>query len=209
MSRFHLTVCGVCFGLAGAASAEIIDLGGGWQAELFSDNVSLESFGAVDGVLTIEKTATFTEIDEFTGEPKPINIVFSQIADDANTASTIIIASESLTNMTGLNWTDFEFLLVDSGNATWNQADMADLDIAPFASDEYLDANTIYRTFDGVVPDGATWNPGAAAGEFVININLSGDNPLVFSLKEAPSIPAPASIAVVGLLGLGATRRRR
>jgi len=205
----RLVVVGVLAAAAGSAVGEIIDLGGGWQAETFGDNVSLESFGVKDGVLTIEKFATFTDIDEFTGEPVPITINFKQIAADDETAATIIIAAEELTNMTGLDWIDFEFILVDSGNATWDQAGMAGLDISPFVSDEFLEGDTVYRTFDGLVADGSTWTPGAAAGEFVINVDLSGDDPLNFSLKESPSVPAPGALGLLALGGVAAIRRRR
>ncbi len=205
----RLVALGVCAGVAGSAAAEIIDLGGGWQAELFTDNVELISLGVIDGALTIEKIATFTEIDEFTGEPKPINITFTQIESDDNTASKIVIQSEELTNNTGLDWIDFEFILVDGGNATWNQDEMAGLDILPFTDSEFLQDDTIFRTFGGTVADGDTWFPGAAAGAFVIDTDLSGDAPLIFSLKEAPSVPAPGAIGLLIAGGLVAGRRRR
>lgn len=204
----HVALCVGC-GIAASATAEIIDLGGGWQAEIFTDNVDLVSLGANNDVLTIEKLATFTELDEFTGEPLPINITFMQVADDANTASKIVIAAEELTNATGLDWVDFEFILVDSGNAVWNPGEMAGLDILPFTGSEFLDGNTIYRTFDGTVADGDTWFPGAAAGEFVIDVDLSGDTPMIFTLKEAPSVPAPGAVGLLVLAGATIGRRRR
>lgn len=204
----HVALCVGC-GIAASASAEIIDLGGGWQAELFTDNVELVSLGVDNGVLTIEKYATFTDLDEFTGEPVPINITFMQTADDDDTASKIVIAAEELTNNNGIDWIDFEFILVDGGNATWNPDEMAGLDILPFADSEFLDGNTIFRTFDGTVADGDTWFPGAAAGEFVIDVDLSGDAPLVFSLKEAPSVPAPGAFGLLALAGAVVARRRR
>lgn len=203
-----VALCVGC-GIAASATAEIIDLGGGWQAEVFTDNVDVVSLGFDNGVLTIQKIAEFTEIDEFTGEPAPINITFSQVADDANTASKIIIDSEMLTNSTGLDWIDFESILVDGGDAVWNPAEMAGLDIAPFTGSEFLDGDTIFRTFGGTVADGDTWNPGAASGDFVIDLDLSGDSPLVFTLKEAPSVPAPGAFGLAVLAGAVCARRRR
>lgn len=215
MTGMRVAVLVVGAGLAASASGEIIELIGpdgtpsGWQAEIFTDNVELVVNSVDGGVMHLEKIATFTEIDEFTGQPKPINITFSQIDSDDNTVTQFVIDQETITNMTGQDWVDFESILVDSGDATWDPEAMADLDISPFTGSAFLQSNTIFHTFDGTVADGTVWTPGAAQGDFVINIDLSDDNPKVFSLKESPSVPAPGALALLGLGGVIAGRRRR
>lgn len=219
MKLFASAVTLAVVGIAGTTSGEIINLvdpsngeASGWQVEIFNEgfvDIVTDFVSIRNDVVVIEKFAEFIEIDEFTGQPKPITIQFKQIADDANTVSKIVITDEFIINNTGQDWVDFENILVDGGNATWNPAEMASLSIGPFASSEFLDGNTNYHTFDGTVVDGSTWTPGLKSGGFVIDVNLAGDQPVIFSLKEAPSVPAPGALALLGVGGLVATRRRR
>jgi MYXO-CTERM domain-containing protein len=219
MKALHAGLTIVAAGLAGTASAELIDLvdpstgmSSGWQAEIFDPGMVdlVTDFVSIrDDVVVIEKFAEFIEIDKFTGEPVPITITFKQVAGDDDTVSRIVITDEFIFNNTGQDWVDFENILVDSGNAVWNPDAMATLDISPFGSFEFLDGDTNFRVFDGVVADGDTWTPGLRSGGFVIDIDLSGDDPVIFSLKEAPSIPAPGALALLAIGGVAAVRRRR
>lgn len=198
--------------LSQAALADLtIDLGGGWEAtvsnpdvvDLVTDYVSLD-----DDILVIEKFAIFQEIDPFTGQPVPINIAFNQIASDANTVSQIVITDELVFNDTGLDWTGFRNVLA-LGGATFNVADSADFSIDPFTTTSYSDDLTEVMYGGGVLAAGENWTPGLQSGGLVIDVDLSGDAPAKFILKEiAVTIPAPAALAVLGL-GLATTRRRR
>lgn len=188
----------------GAASGWEVVIFDPQHADIVTDFVSLQ-----DGVVVIQKYAEFTRIDPFTGAPEAINIDFRQVADDANTVTKIVITDERIINNTGVDWNGFNNILVDSGQATWNAAEMAGVSIAPFTQESFSADMTLYRTFGGFVTDGSTWLPGAAQGAFVIDVNLDNDNPVVFTLKELPSVPAPGSMALLGLAGVVGIRRRR
>lgn len=219
MKAFGVVLTLSAAGLATSANAEIIELvdpstgmSAGWQVEVFNEgmvDIVTDFVSIRENIVVIEKFAEFVEIDEFTGQPVPVNLTFTQIGDDDNTVSKIVITDEIIINNTGQDWIDFEHILVNGGDAVWNPGQMGTLSIDPFTSDEFLDGNTIYRQFDGVVPDGTTWTPGLKSGGFVIDVDLSGDDPLVFSLKEAPSVPAPGVLGLLAISGLAAGRRRR
>lgn len=197
---------------AGAAPGAVILQAGGWQVEvadelvsdvdLFVDFVSLQ-----DNVLVIEKFAQFRRVSDLTGRPDAINLTFTQIAPDAQTISRIAIADEAATNLTGIEWSGFEMALI--GGAAFNTALSANFSFAPFTSRTYADGDTIVRFEDGSVPTGTTWFPGAARGELVFDIDLSGADAQVITLKELPlPVPAPGAIAV-GALAAGMFLRRR
>lgn len=199
--------------IAGAAQGAVILQAGGWQVEvadelasdvdLYVDFVSLQ-----DNVLVIEKFAQFRRVSDLTGRPDAINLTFTQIGDDAQTISRIAIADEAVTNLTGIEWSDFEMALI--GGAAFNTGLSADFSFAPFTNRTYADGNTVVRFEDGSVPTGTTWFPGAADGELVFDVDLSGADSQVFTLKELPiPLPSPGTIAIGGLaFGLFLRRRR-
>ena len=199
--------------IAGSASAgTIVSLGQGWEAEIFEPvpgTVSLFVDPSPAGTLVIQKFAEFIANDPFTGAPAPVLIQFRQIASDANTATRIVINDELIKNSTGQNWSAFQMALLDGGNAVWNQALSAGFSInPPFTTTTYSPDSTVVTFAGGSLAAGATWAPGIANGGMVIDINLAGDNPMVFNLKEV-AIPAPGSMLVAGVALLGMGRRRR
>lgn len=219
MLRNVLLAGGVLGAVAASANAQLTiplidpstNAASGWEVVIFdpahvdivTDFVSLQNNRVV-----IQKFAEFNRIDPFTGAPEAVLIDFRQVAADAQTVSQIVITDERLINNTGVDWVDFENILVDSGQAVFNQGLMSDLSIAPFTQQEFKNGGTIHRVFDGVVAAGATWLPGMAQGGIVIDVDLSNDSPVIFTLKELPSVPAPGSVALLAIGGLIARRRR-
>lgn len=212
MLRFGwLFVGALVLSIAPAANAVLVlNLGGGWQATITDDiNVDLdvEFVSLPDNMLVIEKFAKFITVDPFTGMPAPVHIVFNQIAPDAETVSRIVITQETIANNTGLDWIAYEQELL-GGVATFNQAESASFSINPFTTTAYDSSFQTVTFSGGVVAAGSVWTPGADAGGLVIDIDLSGDAPAKFVLKELPLVPGPAGLAALGLLGLARARRR-
>lgn len=201
--------------LTSATHGAVILQAGGWQAEVddgLVGAVSLTNLGFDPqlGTLTISKTATFSSVNGLTGQPDSIVITWTQIADDANTAAQIIIDSELVTNSTGLAWVAFEIAALDSGDAAFNEGLSAGFTISPFTTRTYSPDDTVVTFSDGTVGAGSQWRPGAGGGELVLDVDLSRDDAMTFSLKELPLIPAPGAVitAAAGVLLLAPRRRR-
>jgi hypothetical protein len=195
---------------AGAAQADplVRDLGGGWQVTIFdSDLVDVVTDYVDDDILVLEKAAEFTEIDPETMQPAPINLVFQQILPDAQTTPRIILTNEIILNHTGQDWTSFKEILIDAGQVMFNQGLSATFSISPFTTRTYNGLSTEVTFAGGVVPDGSLWVPGLESGGLVIEVDLSAQGPVTFTLKELP-IPEPAS-AVLLCAGALALRRFR
>ncbi|MDY7108493.1 MAG: hypothetical protein SYC29_07630 [Planctomycetota bacterium] len=206
------TIVAACVLAASAAVRGdlIIPLDGGWQATVLDDaiaDLSVDYLG--DDLLVIEKFADFWEIDDVTGLPAPIRILFEQVAPDEETVSRIAITDEIILNHTGMHWIDFHLELLGP-QATWNPADSADFSHEPFTTMEFSDElhGVDFYGGPGIPPDGI-WTPGAESGALFLDVDLSGDEPVSFILKEFPTIPAPAGLALFGLAGVVGARRRR
>ena len=193
------TVAGSAFAGEVFPGPQTINLGGGWQVTvanaLTTQITSVNGQTALqDGYLAITKTASFTQVDPFTDAPQPISITFTQIADDANTASVIRINQEFLTNLTGLTWGGFRQQLALSGAATFDNASTG-MSVGPnFTTNTMSAGNREMITSGGPgVASGSSWNPGAT-GDLIININLGASGtPVVFTLKEIPLVPTPGA----------------
>ena len=187
----------------------IIDLGGGWQATIFNEGqVDLVvDFVSIDqDIIVLQKFANFTDVDPFTGLPAPLSIAFNQIAPDAQTVSHIVFTDMFIFNTTGLNWTGFREILLGP-DVAFDPIASADFSIDPFTTASFNADNSEVLFSGGTVLDGMSWTPGSAAGGLVINIDLSGNAPAKFVLKELP-IPAPGALALLALGLLGSRRRR-
>jgi hypothetical protein len=183
------------------APAEIIkNIGGGWQATIFDEqhvDLATDYISFVDNVLVIEKFAEFIRVDPLTGLPEPVLITFQQTAADAQTISRIVITDEVLINHTGLAWTSFRNILVDSGQAAFNQALSSTFSISPYTTRTYNGDSSEVEFGGGVVPNNGIWTPGLASGGLWIDVNLRAEDPVTFTLKELP-VPEPTT----GLLAL-------
>ncbi len=187
----------------------IIDLGGGWEATIFNEQVDLVvDFVDFDkDIIVLQKFANFTEIDKKTGLPAPLSIAFAQIAPDDETVSHIVLTDAFIFNNTGVNWSAFREMLL-GGHVAFDPEASGDFSIDPFTAMDFIDNNTEVIFSGGTVFDGTIWTPGVDSGALVINVDLSRDDPVKFVLKELP-VPAPGALALVACGMLVPRRRRR
>ncbi len=207
---------------ASSGVAGTVQLGSsGWQASWDSSldpyvDIIVDAVVPSEDAVIIQKAAEFIQGPGFGGLFPPIAITFTQT--DANAVSRIVINDEIITNNTGHDWLDFHMQLVDSGDAMFNAADTNasaggnGFSIAPFTVQSFGPGpNPPYTTYNlrgGVVPDGTVWFPGSGAADgelFIDTITGAGtvnDPFTVFTLKEWPTVPEPASglLVCLGLL---------
>jgi hypothetical protein len=210
---------------ASPAFAAPIDIGGGWQAEVMSGNVTSFVIDATDTEKTVIQIAKqFDDPPEF-GQFPPIEIAFTQTGSDATTVPSIVINDETILNNTGFSWTDFHWALIDSGQAWFNVSQSAGFDTSPFTTQSFADNSfpgfgdpnkmTDLNVEDGVVPNGGTFTPGlgATGGALWIDTDLSNTEPVTFNYKQFPTnpaIPEPASLMLMlGGCAVLAGRRRK
>lgn len=165
--------------------------------------------------IQIEKTFLFPP--DVGGVFPAIQIIFSQRLADALTVPRITIADESITNLTGVPWSDFHWAVLDSGTVSFNIADSTPFDTSPFANQTFADnfglgdpnkATDLWVDGGTVAPNSAFF-PGltGAGGQLAIDFDLSTAN-TDFVLKEFPT-PEPATIALLALGAVGLIGRRR
>ena len=171
-------------------------------------------------VLIIEIFKNFKADWEF-GVAPSLNLSFTQVADDASTATRIIINDELIKNNTDKDWYDFHWILGTFDVASFDQIETAKMDMTPFAQhswnvwqDDPNDATTRKEeltVFDGIVPMGDSFHPGHVTGGIVIDIDLPTDDndEAFFYLKELPSIPEPATMSLLALGGFAMLARRK
>jgi len=208
-------------GIPREAAGRTIVLGeSGWQAT-FDDSLDPYVDLVVDAVTAdavfIEKAAEFRQPPGPAGFP-PIAIQFRQIAWPA--VSQIVINDEIITNSTGVNWTDFHFRVLDSGDAFFNPAltFASGFSTSPFDNQAFSPDNLSFSVdgfglgpggSDAIVPDGGVWFPGSGLtdGELYIDVVPHMEAPFtVFTLKETPT-PEPASLLLL-LVGALLMQRR-
>lgn len=193
--------------LAGASSAYgdiTIPLGGGWEATVPSlSQVGINVDSVSDQFIAIEISKDFTEPYDGTGYPS-LSILFTQVAGDAVTAPQIVILDESVTNMTGSDWTDYHMQINSAGDVEFDIAASLGFSMAPFPISVFTP--TTLDASGGVVFNNSSFFPGAGPGELVMLADLSGD-PVSFELEEFPT-PEPATVAML-VLGLACLKRRR
>lgn len=204
MSR-HIVCAGIAACVCSAASAQLVkDLGFGWEVVIVDpdrSDVAVDPDSTVD-LLILQKTAQFDSLN-------PILLQFRQTMPDDMTAPMIAFNDELIYNNSGYDWVDFEFDLLDGTQVSYDQAASANFSINPFTSREYRYNDSQLHVYGGVVPDGDIWTPGLASGKLYIDINLASDDPVVWTFKEIPSVPAPGALALLGLGVLAGNRRRR
>jgi len=211
---------------SGATQAAVVPLGtSGWTASWassFDPFLSIVVDGQGSDQVFIQKIAQFTTPPSPAGVIDPIQITFTQTAPNA--VHNIVIEDEAITNQTGVAWTDFHMDITDSGNAAFNPAATLasggpppiGFSIAPFTTAAFgptpSGPNTALDIAGGTVPNGATWFPGAGpgGGALWITANTQTTQPFtVFTLKERPTVPEPASMAALALGAAAMVRRVR
>ena len=195
---------GILVGASSAYGDITIPLGGGWQAQVPSlAQVSINVDSVTAEFVAIELSKDFTEPYDGIGFPG-LSILFTQVAGDAVTAPRIVILDESVTNLTGTDWTDYHMQINSGGEVEFDIAASLGFSMAPFTT-VALTPTTLDAS-GGVVFNNSSFFPGAGPGELVMLADLSGD-PVTFELEEFPT-PEPATLAML-LLGLGCLARRR
>jgi len=207
-----LLLAGVlCTLSAPARAADVIQLGGGWEAIVQDRSVldlAVDFVSISQNLLVIQKFANFTAIEEFTGRPHTLNITFRQVASDAETVSRIVITDETVLNNTGMAWNGFDMILY-GGGATFNADLSATFSIDPFTTMTFADDLRRVSFGGGTIEDGGFWFPGVASGGLVIDADLSGMAPNAFVFKELPVVPAPPVVALLLTVLAQPHRRRR
>jgi hypothetical protein len=196
-------------------------LDSGWEAIVPDATVSGIVIDAItpgsDVRIQIDKNFLFPP--DVGGVFPAIQIIFSQTLPDAQTVPQIIIEDESITNQTGVEWTDFHWALLDGGSVWFDVGASTPFDTSPFVNQSFVDnfgfgdANkaTDLNVDGGTVAPGGGFFPGIAGlnGSLTIEFDLASSNSEFF-LKEFPT-PEPTTLAflALGSLGLVARRRRR
>lgn len=204
----------------------------GWKITAPSWAVSLGAVVDVESVqdpdvLALEVWKNFTGSPDELGVMSSIGMNFTQVAEDASTASQIVILDEFVSNNTTEDWIDYHFKLATFGVASFNRDETFPSEAQPpqpgedfstdqFASHQWIDKQVPVGDeelflFDGLVGQGEQFSPGGepGGGALYIDVDLSGEDDAFFGLKEIPTIPEPAAMSVLALGGLLLLQRRR
>lgn len=179
----------------------IVDGGGdfsGWCASVShpgSVNINVVDVDTAADRATITLDKLFNQPPGFGGLVPAILIDFVQVCPDSQTANTIVITSENISNQTGVNWLDFHWLLFDGPDA-WFDRSASGFSVLPFQSklfSKFLDSPTNNKAreisaYNGVVPNGGLFQPGGGAAPIQIGVDLSGAARVSFTLKEWPTL---------------------
>jgi hypothetical protein len=211
MKRSFLAAVAFVFVAVSSASALTIPLGTtGWQA-VWDNSLNPYVNITVDGTTTAEtayihKTATFIQPPDEFGFFPTIPITFQQTGPSSLTR--IVILDETLTNSTGVNWTDFHWDLIDHEDAAFDAGQS--FATSPLGNQSWYNGNMSLSVEGGLVASGSVWTPGSGAngGELAIITSSKAQTPYtVFTLKETPT-PEPASLLLIAI-GTLLLRRRR
>jgi hypothetical protein len=223
--RLRILLLSLSVGLAVAGPAQgsmIYDLklgnqDSGWSVTL-ADNIN--SGVRVDSItadyVIIEIGKTFWSGPE-NGQFPPNIIQFTQRLGSALTVPAIWITSEAITNLTGMDWTDYHWEIVgDAGAFNKTLTDGSGFSIGPFVNRTWGPAlsgrpnNAMTLDVDGgTIADGETYFPGSTRGRLYIDVSL-GSSPVSFDLKQYPTPePCTMGLLLLGSIGMLARRRRK
>lgn len=213
LSAAALMAIGLAAAPAKATTEELVGFNGqdsGWSATWNSSldsQLNLVFKGIVGNDFFIEKDATFNSNDM-----GGLEITFTKTS---STADTLVINDESISNNSGVAWSQFNFALGTSLNSSGQPgfafensaggAGLGDFDISPFTSFAFTNNNTVLSMTGGTINNGSVWMPGATS-QSGLAIVANGSDVGSFVLKEIPNaipLPAAAWTGLSTLLGLG------
>jgi hypothetical protein len=174
----------------------------GWCAAVSQPaniQVNVHDVDLTTGVMDLSIQKQFTEPPSFGGVWTGLIIDVVQACPDAETVTMVRLMEEAILNHTGSDWDDFHWNIYAIDEAWIDVAASSDFDTAPLVVAEFGDfidppANTQAKAITasgGVVPNGSTYTPGAGPGMVKINIDLSGDLAVSWSIKERPTCTPP------------------
>jgi hypothetical protein len=190
-------------------------------------DISAPGIGSVTFIKGTE-TPTSVEVEIFKthdvyqntgGPPGPLGLplLFEIVLPSASEAAipgpfSVKILSEMVTNNTGVDWVDYELIVLDFGATVSTSGELITTG-CPLPETQDLVPMGV-RFHGGVFADGVTDNlfyGNVSLGLPTLTIDLE-DYPVIVMIKQRPSVPEPATM---GLLGAGAAalvilpRRRR
>ncbi len=179
-------------------------------------------------VYGVTSDAVIIQIDKTFNRPFSLGFNYPIIIEfekrSANAVSKIVIHDERVINQTGSQWSDYHmFLIVDActPEAGFNPNFLPDGDqLENVSYDLYgygygnlpIQLNFSDADASGVPfsPPGENWfQPAYYGGQIVIETNPQMPVGGHFGLKEIPTIPEPATFALLGLGALSLLRRKR
>ncbi len=188
----------------------IIDTSGndsGWDAVIEDDiHTGIVTDSVVGDRAVIEITKIFHQAPE-DGYFSPNSILFRQRLDDAQTAATIVITDEAITNNTGTDWTDYHWQVGCTAEFDVFATTESGFSIFPFTNRQFDCDGKILDVDGGTVADGSTFYPGLISGGLFIDVDLDKNNS-DFCLTQYPT-PEPGTMILLSLGGAGILFRRK
>jgi len=209
-------------GLAGVAGATMVTVplsdpsgtDAGWSVTYDDARVDL----TVDQVSHDNDYVLIQISKDFITGPNPVThrwpaimMDFIQRLADAETVSTFRIMAESISNQTGVEWTDFHWEVLNHDDAWLDVAASGEFGIQPLPHFQQQQWTTragepnradALDVWDGLVVTGSSYFPGVDDSDLVIQTDLTGANPLSFTFQQYPT-PEPATLGLLAA-GLGA-----
>ena len=219
----------VCASFAGAASIELVDQvtgeNSGWAMSVAVDSQGGEVmvpyvYGVTDNAVVIELDKVFDKPFEGAAAPA-ITVEFTKTS--ANATQEIIIRDEYVKNQSGSMWLDYHMHLVvgpSNPNAGFDPAYVPygdQLENVSYSSntgynDLPIQLNFVDTNGSGVSssPGNNIFQPGYAGGQVVIVTDPAMGVGQSVKLSEVPTIPEPATIALLGIgAALSLARKKR